>query len=69
MALTGALPVVKKQFVKTVNRYGGDASMLRLPDVGIYGNTHFLFSDLNNLEVANLMSKFLHEKGLDERAP
>ncbi|MDH3699430.1 MAG: hypothetical protein OEQ81_12250 [Flavobacteriaceae bacterium] len=31
----------------------------------INGNTHFPFSDLNNLEVANLMSKWLKEKKLD----
>lgn len=60
--------IFKKQFVETVNRYGGDASLLRLPDVGIYGNTHVPFLDLNNLEVADLMSKFLHEKDLDDRA-
>ena len=59
--------IFKKQFVETVNRYGGDASLLRLPDVGIYGNTHAPFLDLNNLEVADLMSEFLHEKGLDNR--
>jgi hypothetical protein len=59
--------IFKKQFVETVNRYGGDASLLRLPDVGIYGNTHAPFLDLNNLEVADLMSEFLHEKDLDDR--
>ena len=59
--------IFKKQFVETVNRYSGDASLLRLPDVGIYGNTHVPFLDLNNLEVADLMSEFLHEKGLDDR--
>jgi len=59
--------IFKKQFVETVNRYGGDASLLRLPDVGIYGNTHAPFLDLNNLEVADLMSEFLHEKDLDNR--
>ena len=59
--------IFKKHFVETVNRYGGDASLLRLPDVGIYGNTHVAFSDLNNLEVADLMSEFLNEKGLDSR--
>jgi pimeloyl-ACP methyl ester carboxylesterase len=59
--------IFKKQFVETVNRDGGDASLLRLPDVGIYGNTHAPFLDLNNLEVADLMSKFLHEKDLDDR--
>lgn len=59
--------IFKKQFVETVNRHGGDASLLLLPDVGIYGNTHVPFLDLNNLEVADLMSEFLHEKGLDDR--
>src|SRR5262249_38745237 len=57
----------RAQFVEAVNRHGGDASRLRLPDVGLHGNTHFLMSDLNNLEVADLISNFLHEKGLDGR--
>jgi hypothetical protein len=34
-------------------------------EIGIRGNTHFPFSDLNNLQVADLMSKFLSEKKLD----
>jgi hypothetical protein len=59
--------IFKKQFVETVNRHGGNASLLLLPDVGIYGNTHAPFLDLNNLEVADLMSEFLHEKDLDDR--
>lgn len=33
--------------------------------VGLHGNTHIPFSDLNNKEVADLMSKFLAEKKLD----
>jgi hypothetical protein len=48
-----------------VNKYGGDVTVVHLPEVGIKGNTHFPFSDLNNLEVAELMSKWLKEKGLD----
>jgi len=59
--------VFRTQFVEAVNRHGGDASRLKLPDVGLYGNTHFLMSDLNNLDVADLISTFLHEKGLDGR--
>lgn len=49
----------------TVNRYGGDVTVVHLPEIGIRGNTHFPFSDLNNLQVADLMSKFLAEKKLD----
>lgn len=48
-----------------VNRHGGDATVVHLPDVGVRGNTHFPFSDLNNLTVADLMSRFLAEKKLD----
>jgi hypothetical protein len=48
-----------------VNRRGGDVTVVHLPEAGIFGNTHFPFSDLNNLEIADLMSRFLKEKGLD----
>lgn len=40
-------------------------TLLHLPEIGVRGNTHFPMSDLNNLEIADLMSKFLKEKGLD----
>lgn len=49
-----------------VNRRGGDATVVHLPEAGVRGNTHFPFSDLNNLEVADLMSKFLAQKRLDD---
>ena len=49
----------------TVNRHGGDVTVVHLPEVGVHGNTHFPFSDLNNRQVAYLMSKFLSEKKLD----
>jgi len=48
-----------------VNRRGGDVTVVHLPEIGIYGNTHFPFSDLNNVQIADLLSKFLKEKGLD----
>jgi hypothetical protein len=48
-----------------VNRRGGDATVVHLPQIGIRGNTHFPFSDLNNLEIADLLAKFLEKKGLD----
>jgi hypothetical protein len=47
-----------------VNRRGGDVTLVHLPEVGIHGNTHFPFSDLNNLEIADLMYQFLEKKGL-----
>lgn len=47
-----------------VNRHGGDVTVVHLPETGIRGNTHFPFSDLNNLEIADLMYKFLDDKAL-----
>lgn len=48
-----------------VNRHGGDVTLVYLPEIGIRGNTHFPFSDLNNLEIADLMAQWLKEEGLD----
>ena len=48
-----------------VNRRGGDVTVVHLPETGIRGNTHFPFSDLNNLEIADLMYKFLEKKNLN----
>ncbi|MBQ7545206.1 MAG: alpha/beta fold hydrolase [Synergistaceae bacterium] len=55
-----------RKFAELVNKYGGDCTVIHLPELGIKGNTHFMFSDLNNIELADLLSKWLAEKGLDE---
>jgi hypothetical protein len=52
-------------FRDAVNRHGGDATLVHLPELGIRGNTHFAFSDMNNVQIADLLSKFLAEKHLD----
>ncbi len=54
-------------FVEAVNARGGNAELLHLPAAGLAGNTHFPFSDLNNLAVADLLSEYLARHGLDER--
>lgn len=56
---------IAKQFRDVVNKYGGDVTLVHLPEVGIKGNTHFPMSDLNNLEIANHLSRFLKDKKLD----
>jgi pimeloyl-ACP methyl ester carboxylesterase len=58
-----------RQFRDAINRHGGDASVVHLPDLGIRGNTHFAFSDANNVQIADLLSKFLAEKHLDGGRP
>jgi hypothetical protein len=54
-----------KLWTEAINRHGGDATLVHLPAIGIHGNTHFPFSDRNNVEIADLMSTFLAKKGLD----
>lgn len=54
-------------FVEAVNSRGGTAELLYLPDEGIFGNTHFPMSDLNNVEVADLLSDFFKRTGLDAK--
>ena len=49
----------------TVNRHGGDVTVMHLPEIGIRGNRHFPMSDLNNVQIADQMSKFLSNKKLD----
>ena len=52
-------------WVAAINKHGGDAQLVHLPEIGIRGNTHFLMSDLNNVQIADLVSAFLAKKKLD----
>lgn len=52
-------------WVEAINRHGGAATFVSLPEQGIRGNTHFAFSDLNNIEIADQISAFLADKNLD----
>jgi hypothetical protein len=56
-----------RRFVQAVNAHGGHAELLHLPEVGVKGNTHFPFADLNNLQVADLLSDWLRKQKLDTR--
>ena len=59
--------VTSVMFAAALNKQGGQASVLHLPDAGLFGNSHFMFSDLNNVAVADQLSRFLNTKGLDIR--
>ena len=47
------------QFVQQVNHAGGNAQMMYLPKMGIKGNSHMLMQDKNNLELADLILKWI----------
>jgi pimeloyl-ACP methyl ester carboxylesterase len=48
-----------------VNRVGGNVTVVHLPEIGVRGNTHFPFSDMNNAAIADLMATFLKANNLD----
>ena len=52
---------------EAIKRHGGHMEILKLPEMGIHGNTHFPMLDLNNVQVADLVSDFLKKNGLDKR--
>lgn len=54
-----------RHFADAVNRYGGDATVVDLPSLGLRGNTHFPFSDKNNHSVADILLQWLREKKVD----
>lgn len=55
-----------RRWAAAINKHGGDATVVHLPEIGIKGNTHFPFSDLNNLQIADQLYKWLKEKSLDQ---
>lgn len=56
---------IAKKWRDVVNKHGGDVTVIHLPEIGIKGNTHFPLSDLNNKEIADLLSDWLKQKELD----
>lgn len=50
-----------RMFVTCINRHGGNAKLVVLPDIGIKGNSHFLFAEKNNVELADLLQKWLEK--------
>jgi hypothetical protein len=53
------------EFMNAVNALGGHVTLLELTSRGILGNTHFAFTDTNDVKVADIISEFLHNEDLD----
>jgi hypothetical protein len=51
-----------RAFITRVNGAGGQSQMLYPPDHGIRGNSHMIMQDKNNLEIADLILKWIDEK-------
>ena len=53
-----------RNFAEHYNADGGDATVIHLPDMGIKGNSHFLFQELNNAEIADIVADWLNKHNL-----
>lgn len=49
------------QFAESYNADGGNCTVLNLPDIGITGNSHFMFQELNNGEIAAHIENWIQE--------
>lgn len=50
-----------RAFITRLNAAGGNARMLHLPERGIRGNSHMIMQDRNNLQIADLILKWIDE--------
>ena len=53
-------------FTDAYNAAGGDSTVIDLPKIGIYGNDHFLFQNLNSDEIAEHLSDWLRKHNMGE---
>jgi len=50
-----------EQYVAEINQAGGVATMLHLPAAGVFGNSHMMFQDKNNLQVGDMILSWIDE--------
>ena len=50
-----------QKYVDAINAAGGDATMLHLPDAGVFGNSHMLFQDKNNIQVGRMVLSWIDQ--------
>ena len=48
-------------FVNQLRAAGGDATIIQLPQLGIHGNSHMMFQDRNNLQVADVLMSWIRQ--------
>ena len=53
-----------RDFAEHYNADGGDATVIYLPDMGIRGNSHFMFQEMNNAEIADIVADWLNKHNL-----
>jgi pimeloyl-ACP methyl ester carboxylesterase len=54
-----------RNFADCVNRHGGHAEVVSLPEKGMTGNSHFLFAEKNNEAIAEFIEQWIQENVSD----
>ena len=54
------------EYAAAIKAGGGTVDVINLPDIGIKGNSHMLMQDKNNAEIADVIQKWLADKGFVE---
>jgi hypothetical protein len=57
---------IDTEYGNAIKAAGGSVDLVSLPDIGIKGNSHMLMQDRNNVEIAEVIQKWLASKGLVE---
>jgi hypothetical protein len=52
------------EYADAVRAAGGKVDVINLPDIGIKGNSHMVMMDRNNGAVADVIQRWLVERGL-----
>ena len=50
-----------KAFAEQYNKDGGNATVITLPEIGITGNSHFMFQETNNKEIEEHIENWIKE--------
>ena len=53
-----------RDFAAQYTKDGGDTTVIYLPDLDIHGNSHFMFQELNNAQIADLIAVWLEKHNL-----
>jgi hypothetical protein len=59
----------EEAWVQVVNRSGGHAELVALPDVGFHGNSHMPMQDNNSLEVADWLLVAWIDRNIERKRP
>lgn len=58
-----------QRFLERLQAAGGNGTMLHLPGLGIFGNSHMLMQDDNNRDIADLILNWVHQNVIPHPTP